>query len=376
VNGIPPAGGTDGRPRALVIRFHSLGDCVLATGVTRAVAETARVTVATEERFRPVFAGLPWIEEVIARESLEIGRPGASAAGGPGTKAEPPSIGRFPRVIDLQGTPGTRRLAYRMGPVTGTIRTRAAARRWLVWWGDRMPRPRIPHAVARYAEAAGLTGGDALTRCLPEVRVTAGEEEAARRLAPEAFTRPAGSAVAIVTGASRRTKEYPAGRFRAVAELAATAGLPLWWIEPPASGRGLEGAALIGTSAAELPRGDLGAAGTATPAGDAMPVFRLPLGALKAVLSRARAVVVSDSGPMHLATALRVPVVAIFGSTVAGFGFSPLGPRVRTLQVEDLPCRPCGVHGRDRCWLGHWRCLRDLAPAQVVAELLTLTGWK
>jgi ADP-heptose:LPS heptosyltransferase len=382
----PPPGAGD-RPRILVLRFHSLGDCVLTTGVMRALAATARVTVATEERFRPVFAGLPWIDRVRAREELERAKgasTGVAASGGPseagapaattGWSSEAGASALYDRVIDLQGTPHTRWLSRSLGHESATVRTCATARRWLVLWGDRVPRPRVPHAVARYAEAAGMGGPDAggrdaMTLCRPEARPTEEEETAARRLAPEAFVSPAGTALAIVTGASRRTKEYPPEGFAEVARLVRGAGFEVWWIEPP----GAEADRPDGRSTTSHGLGWLGQGpGPAHPG--AMPLLRLPLGPLKAVLARARAVAASDSGPMHLAAALGVPVLGIFGSTVAGFGFAPLGPRARLLEVKDLACRPCGVHGRDRCWLGHWRCLRDLRPAQVAEALLALAG--
>jgi heptosyltransferase-2 len=370
--------------RVLVLRFHSLGDCVLTTGVTRALAATARVTVATEERFRPVFTSLPWIERVLAREDLVPGRgrgTGASVVG-PGERpeverAETGPTAPFDRAIDLQGTPGSRRLARAWGRDTTTVRTRSAARRWLVLWGDRFPRPRVKHAVARYAEAAGIAGADALTICRPEARVSAEEEAAARRLAPEVFASPPGTAVAIVTGASRRTKAYPAERFAEVAGLARAAGLAVWWIEPPgevdASADRPDMVPPEDPSAVRLGHGRFDEGRDLLPTG-ATPVLRLPLGPLKAVLARARAVAASDSGPMHLAAALGRPVLGIFGSTITGFGFTPLGPHARVLEAMDVACRPCGVHGRDHCWLGHWRCLRDIEPSRVAEELLELAG--
>jgi ADP-heptose:LPS heptosyltransferase len=369
----PPPGAGD-RPRILVLRFHSLGDCVLTTGVVRALAATARVTVATEERFRPVFAGLPWIDRVRAREDLERARGAGAAPAASGRSSEAGTSAPYDRVIDLQGTPHTRWLSRSLGRESVTVRTCATARRWLVLWGDRAPRLRVPHAVARYAQAAGIGGPDAggrdaMTVCRPEARPTEDEETAARRLAPEAFVSPAGTAVAIVTGASRRTKEYPPEGFAEVARLVRGAGFEVWWIEPP----GAEADRPDGRSTTSSGRGRRGQGNDPSRAG-AMPLLRLPLGPLKAVLARTRAAAVSDSGPMHLAAALGVPVLGIFGSTVAGFGFAPLGPRARLLEVKDLACRPCGVHGRNRCWLGHWRCLRDLRPAHVAEALLALAG--
>jgi len=256
----------------------------------------------------------------------------------------PPREERYARVLDLQGTPGSRALARRFGPVS-TVRTRAAARRWVVLWGDRFPRPRIPHVLQRYAEAAGLDGhsNSFLTNSLsPSLHVTREEEAEARRHAPEAFREEPGRAVALLTGASRRSKDYPAEQFRAVQRLLQSSGIPTWWFVPPEGDASrMEGA----------------------------PVFRLPLGLLKAVLARTAAAVTGDTGPMHMATGLGLPVIALFGSSVPAFGFSPSGPRDRMLAVEDLACRPCGVHGRDHCWLGHWRCLRGITPESVAEEV-------
>jgi heptosyltransferase-2 len=93
---------------------------------------------------------------------------------------------------------------------------------------------------------------------------------------------------------------------------------------------------------------------------------------LAAVLKRASLLVANDSGPMHVAAAVRTPVVALFGPTVPEFGFSPLGERDRIVEV-DLPCRPCSLHGTERCGEGSLRCMRLITPDdvfKVVSEVL------
>jgi heptosyltransferase-2 len=69
---------------------------------------------------------------------------------------------------------------------------------------------------------------------------------------------------------------------------------------------------------------------------------------------------------MHLAAARGARVVGLFGSTVPELGFSPLAPGAVVLGRPE-PCRPCTVHGRDRCPRGHFRCLGRLEPADVAA---------
>lgn len=92
------------------------------------------------------------------------------------------------------------------------------------------------------------------------------------------------------------------------------------------------------------------------------------------LLSRCAALVTNDSAPLHLASAMNVPTLAIFGPTVPAFGFGPLSERALVAGRTDLACRPCDPHGPARCPLGHWRCMREITPGQaleLVQDLLT-----
>jgi len=81
------------------------------------------------------------------------------------------------------------------------------------------------------------------------------------------------------------------------------------------------------------------------------------LSALKALMSRLSLFVTNDSGPMHLAAAAGVPVMAFFGPTSRELGFFPYGERHRVLEHE-LACRPCGLHGGKTCPEGHFLCMK------------------
>ena len=65
---------------------------------------------------------------------------------------------------------------------------------------------------------------------------------------------------------------------------------------------------------------------------------------------------VNDSGPLHLASATNAPVSAFFCSTIPEFGFGPLSDQSSIIEVKDLHCRPCGLHGHQSCPMGHFRC--------------------
>ena len=87
-----------------------------------------------------------------------------------------------------------------------------------------------------------------------------------------------------------------------------------------------------------------------------------------ALISKSKAVLSNDSAPMHLAVAMKTPVVAIFGSTVPEFGFYPYGKRNQIVQKE-LYCRPCGIHGKKRCPEGHFRCMKEISADEVCQGL-------
>lgn len=65
---------------------------------------------------------------------------------------------------------------------------------------------------------------------------------------------------------------------------------------------------------------------------------------------------VNDSGPLHMCSAMNASVTAFFCSTNLGFGFGPLSEDAKVIEVENLSCRPCGVHGHKECPLGHFKC--------------------
>lgn len=94
-------------------------------------------------------------------------------------------------------------------------------------------------------------------------------------------------------------------------------------------------------------------------------------------------VVTNDTGLMHLAAAKQRPVVAIFGSTVAEFGFFPYGTKSIVIENNELHCRPCSHIGRASCPKGHFKCMADihvdevrLAVEQLIMETAHHQQWK
>ena len=74
---------------------------------------------------------------------------------------------------------------------------------------------------------------------------------------------------------------------------------------------------------------------------------------------------VNDSAPMHMASAVNAPTNAVFCSTVPSFGFGPLADQAKVVETKrELECRPCGLHGKKECPLGHFDCAYSIQKEQ------------
>lgn len=92
---------------------------------------------------------------------------------------------------------------------------------------------------------------------------------------------------------------------------------------------------------------------------------KLSLKELACALDWCGALITNDSGPMHLAVARGVPVVAIFCATTPSLGFYPYSSRAVVVQ-KGLSCRPCSSHGGRRCPLGTEDCIRLIKTNDVL----------
>ncbi len=91
---------------------------------------------------------------------------------------------------------------------------------------------------------------------------------------------------------------------------------------------------------------------------------RIALRELPAALGLCRVLVTNDSGPMHIAVAEHVPVIAIFCATTPALGFYPYSANAIVVE-KNLSCRPCSSHGGRRCPLGTEDCIHLIGAGEV-----------
>ncbi len=87
-----------------------------------------------------------------------------------------------------------------------------------------------------------------------------------------------------------------------------------------------------------------------------------------AIIKNADLVLVNDTGMLHVAESFKVRTIAFFGPTTKDFGFYPYRETTKVME-HDLDCRPCSLHGKSNC-SNNMSCLRHIKPEEVLKELV------
>jgi len=303
--------------RVLVVKMSSLGDVVHALpAVSDAAAALASRAIVFDWVVEEAFAAIPSRHPAVA-EVLPIawrrwrGDLRANRAALRGFAAQVRSR-RYDVVLDAQGLVKSAAVtALARGDVkAGLSRRSAREAAAALAYGRRIVVPREQHAVDRLRQLFAAALGYALPTGPPDFaiapRSTAGGAPAQRRCV-------------LLHGTTWASKLWPVRFWNAIAARAAAAGFDVlvpWG------------------SAAEQARAGEIVAGT-----DARVLERSTLPVLMDELARASLVIGVDSGLAHLAGALEVPTLVIYGSTSSRLT-GCLGRRVRNLQAQ-FPCAPC-----------------------------------
>jgi len=317
----------------LVIQTAFLGDVVLTTPLLSAVAaDSGPVDVVTTPIAAPLLETHPAVRRVIAYDKRGSDR-GWSGLRKLARRLQAEQYGRayLPhRSLRSAALGVLARIPSRIG-FSGP---------WSLLYTESRPKPARGHESDRLLALADKPPGV----YAPHLRPTGADEQAVAALINEAF-------VALAPGSiwgSKRWPYYPELAARLAERVAV--------------------AVVGGPDDVEL--GDRIVAAVRPSGRRAVNACgRLTIRQSASLIGRAALLVTNDSAPLHLATAMGTPIVALFGPTVTEFGFGPLRAGDVALGLDGLQCRPCSPHGPPQCPLGHHRCMRDITVEAVLAAI-------
>ena len=346
--------------RTLIIKPSSMGDIVQALPVLTALKEAhpdAHVSWLVASGLADLVEDHPRLEEVILFDRRRFGRAGRSVGATLDFLAFLKGLRqkRFTTVLDLQGLFRSGLAALATG-APNRVGFREAREMAPLFYTSEVALAREEvHAVDRYLAVARHVGL-AAPKATDHLPVSEAARSAARRRLEEAGLQK-GAPYAVVCAYARwETKRWPAERFAEVADR----------LYERVGARSV----LVGGEAA-IPAGRTISGRAKHPPIDL--TNRTTLKQLVAVIAEARVLVSDDSGPMHIAAAMGIPVVAVFGPTNPR-RTGPHGTGHRVLAGR-APCSPC--YRRQCLYAGGTmnRCCMMNIGADEVADLLIET-WR
>lgn len=354
--------------RILLIRLRLIGDVVFTTPVIRALRRLrpdAHLAYVVEPRAAPVVVGNPHLDEVIVAPDPRVsGRLLADLA-----LARRLRAGRYDLVLDLHGGPRSALLTWATG-ARRRVGYAVSGRGWM--YTEHVARPRAlraRHSVQNQWDLLTPLGAGAPDpdRDPTEMAVSPEAAAAVATKLGAAGIDPADRPVIVVhVSAGNPFRRWPASAFVALLTqlVAREPRRRIVVISGPSEHLA---ARTVGAQA----RSALGVTGEAVVDG-----VEFDLAELRALMDVAALFIGGDSGPLHVAGTSEVPVVGLYGPTLAARSapWRAASCVTESLEWTDLACRPCDQR---RCVPGDFRCLSGLAPERVAAaaeRALTRSG--
>ncbi len=314
-----------------------MGDVILASAVFDLLTDRypgAAVDYVVGEPYAPLFATDTRLAKVIPYSRSD-----------PSAAVEACVAGQYDWVLDLQNNRRSSRLVRAADAPWVSRFSKLRFERFLLLTFRYSRYDPADTVIARYLKAAGWDNGGDEMYC---PRVT---PPAAAQLPGTIALDPARPTLALLPFAAWRNKTWPLEYYREVGRRFIEKGWQTVVLGGPADR----------TDAQRLQRS----------LGDSCVSIAglVPLDQSAAVLAGTRLAIGNDTGLTHLARAVGVKTVAIFGSTTWHFGFYPFGPPPFRVLEASLHCRPCHAHGGNWCYRLRRPCLRTITPDEAVAAL-------
>jgi lipopolysaccharide heptosyltransferase II len=343
--------------RILLVRLRQIGDVVFTTPAIRGLRERfpdAHLTYIVEPAAAPVVAGSPHLNDVIVTGA----RTGLAGLRDDIRVIRRVRAAKFDTAIDFHGGPRSSLITWLSGaPVRVGYDIRG--RSWM--YTIRVPRPRHirpRHAVLNQWDLLGALGipePDA-SRMPAEMPIDPVAAAIVRRRLADGGVGATDRLIVVHVSAGNPFRRWPLDRFAVL-----VSGLA----QPAAdrrvvvtSGPSEHGAA---ASVIEQARARLRTDETRR----VLECGEFSLAEFRALVDRAALYIGGDSGPLHIASTSRTPIVGLYGPTLPVRSEPWRSPEFTSaaVEVDGLPCRPCDQR---RCEPGDFRCLTWIEPKQVL----------
>ncbi len=332
--------------KILVIRFSSIGDIVLTTPLLRVLKKrfpAAKIDFVSKVQFRDVLSTNPHLHSIYTFDPHD--KHAALK-----TLRHELRANRYDLIIDAHNNFRSHYVRKIPGARIVQLKKYKWRRFFLVHCGWNFYRDIVP-VYKRYINTVASFGvkddGQGLEFFVdPTIQSNVQDQLQQRGWSSDRPT------LAIAPGASFATKRWPVERFAHVAQKLI-------------NDFDVQILLLGDQNDAELTR----ALNTALsiPAIDCAGQFNLMESAC--ALNCADALLTNDTGLMHLGTALKKPVVAVFGSTVRELGFYPFAEDSLVVENKALRCRPCSHIGKKSCPKKHFKCMMDIESTLVLKHV-------
>jgi heptosyltransferase-2 len=334
----------DSNYKFLIIRFSSIGDVILSTPLARSLRTkypAAQIDFLVKKEFAVVLSNNPHVSNVITFDK-EAGKGELSRI------RREIKLNKYTHILDIQKNIRSILVTIGSGAIVSGFSKKLLARDILIRFGLNIYKE-IKPVYLRYFESAAILGVEYDGKGTEVFPDTSEQDKIAEILSLNNVN--AGAPILVIApGAQWENKRWPAEFYAMAADTFCkqTGYYPVLI--------GGTGDVEICISVQNLMKSpSLNLAG------------KLSLMGSASMLGRGSMVFTNDTGMLHMAQAMKTPVVAIYGPTTRELGFFPLPENSRVAETE-ISCRPCTQKGLHSCPKMHFRCMKDLKP-EVVSNL-------
>jgi lipopolysaccharide heptosyltransferase II len=338
----------DSNFKFLIIRFSSIGDVILTTPLIRCLRAKfpdSHIDFLVKKEFSVVLSQNPHISNIITFDK----------------KAGKGELGRirglvrqnsYSHIFDIQGNIRSILVSLGSGATRSGFSKKLFARDMLIRFGKNVY-SEVKPVFLRYFEAASAFNIQYDGRGT-EVFPDSDEAGIVTEILKQSNIASGVPILVVAPGAQWENKRWTAEGFAAAADtFCARTGASTVLI----GGKGdVEACDLVKTA---MGKPSLNLAG------------KLSLMGSASILGKAAMVLTNDTGMLHMAQAMKAPVVAVYGPTTRELGFFPLPENSRVAETE-ISCRPCAQKGLHHCPQKHFSCMKDIKPEVVSNQAIEL----